>query len=368
MIAVSPADMGALKARGPCSAIALADAFRRPGRVLSPPGIPALFSGKTILRKQEPEAGGQPLAPIIEAKNLRMRYGEVLAVDGVDLTVESGEIFGLLGPNGAGKTTTIEMLEGLRRPSAGTISIAGLDVVREPRRLKGRIGIQLQSTSLFDLLTVRETIQLFASFAERPVSTERLIATLNLGEKERSLVKTLSGGQQQRLALAIALVNDPAVVFLDEPTTGLDPQARRGLWDFIVELKGVGKTVVISTHYLEEAEILCDRIAIMDHGRIIASGSPRQLIHETIDRSAVEVVLARSNALDVPGLPPRPPIDSVVQDGQVLTVYTEEPPAAVATILHWTEETGQEIADLHIRSASLEDVFLKLTGRSLREQ
>lgn len=308
------------------------------------------------------------MAPIIEARNLHMRYGGVLAVDGVDLTVESGEIFGLLGPNGAGKTTTIEMLEGLRRPTAGTISTAGLDVTRESRRLKGRIGIQLQSTSLFDLLTVRETITLFASFAERPVPVQQLIAALKLGDKEQSLVRTLSGGQQQRLALAVALVNDPPVIFLDEPTTGLDPQARRGLWDFISDLKQAGKTVVITTHYLEEAEVLCDRVAIMDHGHIIAAGTPRQLIRETIDRSAIEVTLGRKNAFDAPDLPEATPIDRVVRDGQLLTVYSDEPPAAVAIILHWSEETGQEITDLHIRSASLEDVFLKLTGRSVREQ
>ncbi len=222
------------------------------------------------------------MTAIIEVKDLRKKYGDFTAVDGVSFEVEQGEVFGILGPNGAGKTTTLEIIEGLKTPTSGTILVDGKDVVRETHAVKLVIGVQLQSSSFFDGLNLVELIEMFGALYNRKVDAMQLLGEVQLTDKAKSQAKELSGGQKQRLSIAIGLVNDPKVLFLDEPTTGLDPQARRNLWDLIQTIKAKGTTIVITTHYMDEAEVLCDRIAIMDGGKIIALDTPRNLIHELL--------------------------------------------------------------------------------------
>ncbi len=228
-----------------------------------------------------------PANPVVVSE-VRKAFGRVQAVDGVSFHVGPGEIFGLLGPNGAGKTTTVEMLEGLTRPDSGELTVLGLDVRRHAAEIKRRIGVQLQTAALYPHLTVAELISLFGSFYPRRVPVERLIEELGLGEKRDSLTRTLSGGQQQRLSVALALVNDPELVFLDEPTTGLDPAARRALWELIEGMKRQGRSVLMTTHYMDEAEALCDRIAIMDHGKILDHGTVNELISRRFHERAVQ--------------------------------------------------------------------------------
>jgi len=234
----------------------------------------------------------------IEVEHLVKVYGATRAVDGISFAVEAGEVFGMLGPNGAGKSTTTEMIEGLRIPDSGAVRVLGIDVLKNPDPVKQRIGIQLQTTALFQKLTVREIIRLFSSFFARSLPVDELVAAVNLEEKADTASKALSGGQRQRLAVAIALVNDPEIVFLDEPTTGLDPQARRSLWDVIAGLQKRGKTVFLTTHYMEEAERLCDRVAVVDHGKIIALGKPQALIRETFKETALEFATNEHVSLD----------------------------------------------------------------------
>ena len=307
-------------------------------------------------------------APIIDVRGLLKRYGSLAAVDGVDLQVRQNEIFGILGPNGAGKTTTLEMIEGLRQPDAGSIMVAGIDVVADPVALKRVIGVQLQTTALFDHLSARELIRLFAALSGGDTSSRRvdeLIALVSLEEKAGSYVDQLSGGQRQRLSIALALVNVPTVVFLDEPTTGLDPQARRNLWDLISDLRNSGKTVVLTTHYMEEADILCDRVAVMDHGQMIACDTPLNLI-QSLD--VVATIQARLN----------PPVDpetigsligalEIENQGDQLFVKTRDVQTTLGALLLRAEELGLRLENLTTAQATLEDVFLTLTGRSLRE-
>jgi ABC-2 type transport system ATP-binding protein len=292
-------------------------------------------------------------------------YGALTAVDGVTLKVMTNEIFGILGPNGAGKTTTLEMVEGLREPDAGSITIAGIDVVADPAAVKRVIGVQLQSIALFDHLSARELIQLFASLSGGDSSRGRadeLISLVSLDEKADSYADQLSGGQRQRLSIALALVNDPAVIFLDEPTTGLDPQARRNLWDLIRHLRDSGKTVVLTTHYMEEADVLCDRVAVMDHGQIIACDTPLALI-QSLD--VVASINARVNyPLNIDGLPGA--LDASAIDDQI-TVSTRDVPLTLSALLARASEHGIQLQNLSTSQATLEDVFLTLTGRSLRE-
>jgi ABC-2 type transport system ATP-binding protein len=225
--------------------------------------------------------------PAIRVRGLTKRYGEIRAVDGIDFDVAAGEVFGLLGPNGAGKTTTVEILEGLRTPDGGETSVLGVDVARGADSLKPRIAVSLQTAALYPKLTVAELIDLFRSFYARSRPTDELIETLGLGERRDAQTRELSGGQRQRLAVALALVNDPELVFLDEPTTGLDPAARRSLWDLVRDLKSAGRTILLTTHYMEEAEVLCDRLAIMDHGRILEMGTVDELIFKRFHERAV---------------------------------------------------------------------------------
>jgi ABC-2 type transport system ATP-binding protein len=226
--------------------------------------------------------------PLIEVINLGKTYGNIKAVQNVTFAVMQGEVFGMLGPNGAGKTTTVEIIEGLRTADSGSAKVIGMDVHKEPHRIRSYMGVQLQATNLFPRLTVAEVVDLFASFFPKLARTTDIISLVGLQESSRVQCQALSGGQQQRLSLAIALVNDPDVLFLDEPTTGLDPQARRAIWDVIEAAKQKGKTVFLTTHYMEEAERLCDRVAIIDQGRIIALDSPQTLIHQHFEEQAIE--------------------------------------------------------------------------------
>ena len=285
----------------------------------------------------------------ISVAGLTKRYGGRTAVDAVSFEVQRGESFGILGPNGAGKTTTLEMIEGLRKPDGGQVTLLGEPVWPDPRRIQARIGVQLQTTSLFDMLTARELLELFARFYLRPDAAERTRISLELvglEAKADDYAKRLSGGQQQRLAIALALVHDPDLVFLDEPTTGLDPQARRNLWDVIRSINTEqGKTVVLTTHYLEEAEELCHRVAIMDESRIVALDTPAGLI-ATLDADA------RVSYTDASG-------DHAV--------YVKDVQATVLDILERARESGEAITNLAVKGADLEDVFMQLTGREYRE-
>lgn len=279
-----------------------------------------------------------------------------------------GEIFGILGPNGAGKTTTLEMIEGLRNPDGGSIRVAGFDPVTQTAEVKRRIGIQLQTTALFDHLSVRELVELFAALYDANGSRERidyLIGLVSLEEKANSQVHELSGGQQQRLSISLALVNDPEVVFLDEPTTGLDPQARRNLWDVIRMIRGEGKTVVLTTHYMEEAEILCDRVAIMDTGRILSCDTPRRLIDALQLGTTVQ---AQVNGAHLPAeyFQRLPGVTGVeIQDGQI-DLKTDDTQSTVTELLTLARERDLRLEHMTVLSATLEDVFLNLTGKRLR--
>jgi ABC-2 type transport system ATP-binding protein len=305
---------------------------------------------------------------VIETRGLVKRYGDLTAVDHVDLSVRKDEIFGILGPNGAGKTTTLEMIEGLREPDAGAIQVAGIDAIDNPSAVKHLIGVQLQTTSLFDHLTVRELIGLFAALYNANTSRARvdeLLALVSLEEKADATATELSGGQRQRLSIALALVNDPEIVFLDEPTTGLDPQARRNLWDVISGLRSAGKTIILTTHYMEEAEILCDRVAIMDHGRIIACDTPLALVQSLDQDATIRARVERRLDLEaIRGLPGV--LDAGITEDQ-LAIRTRDVQATLTGLLGIASETEMRLDNLTTASANLEDVFLHLTGRSLRE-
>jgi ABC-2 type transport system ATP-binding protein len=302
---------------------------------------------------------------VIRVIGLHKRYGETHAVDGVSFEVAAGTVFGLLGPNGAGKTTTVEVLEGLRAPDSGEVRVLGIDAVRRPDDLKVRIGVSLQTAALYPKLRVVEVLDLFRSFYPRGRASDELIGLMDLGEKRNTRTADLSGGQRQRLSVALALVNDPELVFLDEPTTGMDPAARRALWDIILTLKAEGKTVLLTTHYLEEAEVLCDRVAIMDHGRILEEGTVDELVSRRFKERAV-----RFDAIDGLGddrLATMPGVTSVKhEDGEAL-VYTRDVAATIGAVLDAAEGLGVEPANLGVRRATLEDVFLDLTGRALRD-
>jgi ABC-2 type transport system ATP-binding protein len=302
---------------------------------------------------------------VIRVRGLVKRYGEVKAVDGIDFDVAPGEVFGLLGPNGAGKTTTVEILEGLRAPDAGEAIVLGVDVAKGAESLKPRIGVSLQTASLYPKLTVVEVIDLFRSFYATSRPTAELVDMLELGERKHARTKELSGGQRQRLSVALALVNDPELIFLDEPTTGLDPAARRSLWDLIRDLKAKGRSVLLTTHYMEEAEILCDRLAIMDHGHILEMGTVDELISKRFKERAVR--FDRIDGIDDPTLAALSAVTSVKHDDDAVLLYSTDVAATVGGLLALTEANGVEPQNLGIRRATLEDVFLDLTGRALRD-
>ena len=306
--------------------------------------------------------------PIISARDVVKRYGEMVAVAGLDLTIWPGEIFGILGPNGAGKTTTLELLEGLRAPNAGEMRVAGFDPAAEPERVHRVIGVQLQSTALFDYLSCAEIIGLFAALYgadASPARVERLLALVGLQEKRRSRINTLSGGQQQRLAIALALVNTPRIAFLDEPTTGLDPAARRTLWQTIRDIRAAETTVVLTTHYMEEAEQLCDRIAIMDRGRVVACDTPRALIQQLGADATVRATMQNGSFTrgDLQSL------DGVVsaelgdRDGyETLDLRTTDAQTTLIALLRLAQHQDVTLSGLSTSQASLEDVFLARTG------
>lgn len=302
-------------------------------------------------------------AAALQVRHLIKRYGPLTAVDGVSFEVARGEIFGILGPNGAGKTTTLEMIEGLRRPDEGTAIVEGVDVRADPRGVRARIGVQLQEAAFFERLTVEETLRLFGAFHRRTAPVDGIIDRLQLGEKRQARAGTLSGGQRQRLSIALALVNDPQTLFLDEPTTGLDPQARRNLWDVIAGFRREGRTVVLTTHYMEEAEHLCDRVAIMDHGRIVALDTPRALIREHTPGTTVAVTVSGGDAAleELPGVQ-----HAQHANGEVLLSSTD-PIQTVHALMDLDRRGALHFHQLRVEEASLEDVFLHLTGRRIRE-
>ncbi|MBM4435998.1 MAG: ABC transporter ATP-binding protein [Actinobacteria bacterium] len=303
--------------------------------------------------------------PVIEVEGLRKRYGAIAAVDGVNFQVDRGEVFGMLGPNGAGKTTTVEILEGLRPRDGGTVRVLGLDPSHAARAIKARIGVQLQQVALFPDLKVPEIIELFASFYGRGGVAGGLIERLGLQERRTARVKELSGGQQQRLSVALAAVNDPELVFLDEPTTGMDPQARRNLWGVVEQFKSEGRTVFLTTHYMEEAERLCDRVAVMDHGRIIALDAPGRLVRAHFNEDAIE--FAQCDGLSTDDLRPLPEVTSAALEGDRFAVFSARVPETMAALLDLARARKLPLEDLRVRHATLEDVFLKLTGRTLRD-
>jgi ABC-2 type transport system ATP-binding protein len=307
--------------------------------------------------------------PALRVSALRKSYGDVVAVNGLDLTVGSGECFGLLGPNGAGKTTTIEICEGLTTPDAGDVEVLGRRWDRDERALRERLGIQLQETQLAEKLTVEETVRLFRSFYARGRDVDEVIDVVQLGEKRRARVGKLSGGQKQRLALACAIVGDPELLFLDEPTTGLDPQSRRQLWDLIVELRASGRSIVLTTHYMDEAERLCDRVAIVDHGRVIALGSPRELIASLGAEHVVEFTApgAAEGMLTDAVLRTLDGVKSARQHDGRWTLEVVELARAVPALLAELTRRRLALGELATHSATLEDVFVSLTGRQLRD-
>jgi ABC-2 type transport system ATP-binding protein len=306
------------------------------------------------------------LQTALRVRNLRKAYKDVVAVDGLDMDVYAGECFGLLGPNGAGKTTTIEICEGLTKPDSGDVEILGMRWKRDAKRLRQRLGIQLQETQLAEKLTVYETIRLFRSFFERGPTPAEAIALVQLEEKQNSRVIGLSGGQKQRLALACSLVGDPDLLFLDEPTTGLDPQARRQLWELVEKFKAAGRTILLTTHYMDEAERLCDRVAIMDHGKVIALGTPRELVASIGAEHMVEFSVSRN--LDIDPLRRVEGIRDVQSNNGNVQMQVTELHRAVPALLDELTRQRIPLTELRTHSATLEDVFVALTGRHLRDE
>src|SRR5437660_1280554 len=312
------------------------------------------------------------MALAIRCRDLHKRYpsrtAPVDAVNGLDMEVQEGECFGLLGPNGAGKTTTIEILEGLMRPTSGEVEILGRHWGEDDVALRQRLGISLQETRLGEKLTVRETLTLFRSFYGRGQSPETVMERVALTEKAQAYVGKLSGGQRQRLAVACALVGNPELLFLDEPTTGLDPQSRRQLWDILRAFRSRGRTILLTTHYMDEAERLCDRVAIVDHGKVIALGSPAQLIAQLGGEHFVEFVLDSGSVIPEDTLKALPAVVAVRREEEVYCLTVTAPHITLPALLESIRELDRDLTRLTTRHASLEDVFVNLTGRHLREE
>jgi ABC-2 type transport system ATP-binding protein len=303
----------------------------------------------------------------ISVAGLTKNYGEVKAVRGLDFEVATGEVFGLLGPNGAGKTTTVEILEGIRQRTAGDVRVLGFDPDRQKTQLKDRIGVCLQATNLPDKIKVIEALQAFASLYSRTLKPDDLLDRLQLTEKRDAFYSTLSGGQKQRLAIALGLINDPSLLFLDEPTTGLDPQVRLEIHALIKQLRSEKRTILLTTHYMQEAETLCDRVAIVDAGKVIAIGTPRELQERSAGKSSIEILCDRTLA----GLP-MPEFPDALQtrlseDGRRLTVGSARPARTLVEIVKWVDAHGVGLEDVHLARPTLEDVFIELTGKRLRE-
>jgi ABC-2 type transport system ATP-binding protein len=341
-------------------------------------GVGGMSEAVAEFQTRTPEAGG---GPSLLLRGVKKAFADVQAVNGIDLEVARGECFGLLGPNGAGKTTTIEMCEGLTEADEGAIELLGLNWRNGAAELRQRIGIQLQETQFPDKLTVEETLRMFRSFFRKGISVEDSVRTAQLEEKRKSRVGGLSGGQKQRLAMACALVGDPELLFLDEPTTGLDPQARRHLWDLVDGLKQAGRTIILTTHYMDEAQRLCDRVAIMDHGKVIALGTPQQLIGTVGGEDIVEFAVSRSEVSPVPksegSRAPEVDVDKLLAiegvashrvDAGLHQLSVSELHLAVPRIFAELDSQGLHLSEFRTHSATLEDVFVRLTGRNLRDE
>jgi ABC-2 type transport system ATP-binding protein len=302
---------------------------------------------------------------IIQVEGLKKHYGDVKAVDGIRFDVQSGEVFGFLGPNGAGKTTTIEIIEGYRKADEGKVTVLGLDPDRNGHEIKERIGIMLQETALYENLRVVELLQLFASYYQNPVETDRLLEMIGLEEKRRSFIRELSGGQRQRVVFVLSLINDPELLFLDEPTAGLDPQSRRAIWNWIGRAKEEGKTIFLTTHYIEETEALCDRVAIIDHGKIIALDTPKRLMANADAEQKIAFVI--DGHIDMAGLERMPGVSRVLDEGHgEYTLYAPEVQPVLKSLILQTESNGFSLRGLTVEGATLEDVFIQLTGRRIR--
>ena len=315
---------------------------------------------------QPESANGGAAEHVIGVDGLTKRYGSLTAVDGVSFGVERGEVFGILGPNGAGKTTTLECIEGLTEPTAGRTTVLGMETQSDSERIRERIGVQLQASAYFDHLTLKEILELFGRFYQRSAPYHELLEKVGLLDRAGAAVDKLSGGQQQRFAIAATLVNDPEVVFLDEPTTGLDPQARRSLWEFVESMNAEGRTIVLTTHYMEEAEHLCDRVAIMDEGKIVALDTPANLV-ASLD-VPYEVKVATAEPLDAAELRGLAGVtDARADDDGALRLNSTDASATVPAAIAWAAGAGATLTHLEVIPANLEDVFLALTGRRLRD-
>jgi ABC-2 type transport system ATP-binding protein len=302
---------------------------------------------------------------VIQVEGLQKYYGEIKAVDGISFEVRQGEVFGFLGPNGAGKTTTIEIIEGFRKADAGQVTVLGLDPGRESYEIKERIGITLQETALYENLRVDEILKLFASYYQSPADTERLLEMIGLEEKRRSFIRELSGGQKQRVVFVLSLINDPELLFLDEPTAGLDPQSRRAIWNWIGRAKQEGKAVFLTTHYIDEAEALCDRVAILDHGKIIALDTPKRLMANAEAEQKITFVV--DGHLDITRLESMPVVSQILDEGHgEYTIYAPEVQPVLKALILQAESNGFALRGLTIEGSTLEDVFIQLTGRRIR--
>lgn len=302
---------------------------------------------------------------VIQVKDLTKRYDALRAVDGISFGVERGEVFGILGPNGAGKTTTLECIEGLVEPTTGTTEVLGINTQREPQQVKERIGVQLQASAYFDHLTLKEILNLFGMFYNRKVDPMYLLEQVNLADRANTNVNKLSGGQQQRFTIAATLVNDPEVVFLDEPTTGLDPQARRSLWEFVQEINNAGRTVVLTTHYMEEAEFLCDRIAIMDRGKIVALDTPANLVRSLPVPYQIRLGSECLDSLhEIRGLAG---VQDAIEENSAVRLLSADASLTVPALMEWAASSDINLTHLEVVPSNLEDVFLSITGRALRE-
>ena len=308
----------------------------------------------------------EPVDEVISVESLNKRFGDLVAVDDISFSVRRGEVFGILGPNGAGKTTTLECIEGLQEPSSGRISVLGTEIARDPNTVKERIGVQLQASAYFDYLTLTEILELFGRFYSRRVPPAELLSTVGLEDKANTTVGKLSGGQQQRFTIAATLVNDPEVVFLDEPTAGLDPQARRNLWDFVQSINSQGRTIVLTTHYMEEAEFLCDRVAIMDQGRIVTLDTPTNLVRSL--PVPYEVRASTLNEFSSNGLADLDCVTEVLDDqNQGFRLRASDAASTMPALMDWVARNDIKLTHLEVTPANLEDVFLSLTGRALRD-
>jgi len=301
---------------------------------------------------------------IVELESVRKTYGSVVAVDNLTLKIEKGDVFGLLGPNGAGKTTTVEMIEGLRKADSGVIQITGLEVGKGIAEIREIVGVQLQTTSLQEMLRVEETLELFASYYEHSLPVADVLEEVSLVDKRKSFVKELSGGQNQRLALALAMINDPQILILDEPTTGLDPQARRNLWEIIERMRDKGKTIILTTHYMEEAERLCNRVGIVDYGKVIALDSPANLIAQQKFSAAVE--LTTTTMAPLKRLKNMSDVVDITQKDELITIYTKKSHTILIELARMMDQKDLIAENISLRRTTLEDVFLDLTGHYLR--